>query len=137
MSAPAIPCLGKVEKGKFVPEDVRAFKSAFYGHEGKRVRVTVERFRNRRSSEQNRYYHGVVVPSIGEAIGEPDLESVHEMLKAEFNYEILVIGEKEMRKPKSTAKLETVEFSQYMEKVRMWAARFLNLYIPDPNEVAP
>lgn len=130
----ALPCLGKVEHGKFIPENKQLFKSAFYGHEGKRVRVTVERFRNRRSTEQNRYYFGVVVPLIGKAIGEADMEAVHEMLKAEFNYEILVIGDREMRKPKSTAKLETVEFSEYMEKVRMWAAKFLELYIPDPNE---
>jgi hypothetical protein len=130
-----LPCLGKVEKGKFIAEDPRAFRSAFFGHEGKRVRVTVERFRNRRSTEQNRYYHGIVVPAIGKAIGEQDMESVHEMLKAEFNYEILVIGNKEMKVPRSTAKLETVAFSEYMEKVRMWAAKFLELYIPDPNEV--
>lgn len=131
----AVPCLGRVERGKFVPENKDLFRSAFYGHEGKRVRVTVERFRNRRSSEQNRYYFGVVVPAIAKKIGEPDLEAVHEMLKAEFNYEMLVIGDREMRKPKSTAKLETMEFAQYMEKVRMWAAQFLELYIPDPNEV--
>lgn len=130
----ALPCLGKVEHGKFVPENKQLFKAAFYGHEGKRVRVTVERFRNRRSTEQNRYYFGVVVPLIGKAIGEEDNETVHEMLKAEFNYEILVIGDREMRKPKSTAKLETKEFSDFMEKVRMWAAKFLELYIPDPNE---
>ncbi len=132
----ALPCLGKVEKGKFHPENPALFKSAFYGHEGKRVRVTVERFRNRRSSEQNRYYHGVVVPAIGKAIGEQDMEAVHEMLKAEFNYQIVVIGQKEMKMPLSTAKLETVQFSEFMEKVRMWAAKFLELYIPDPNEVA-
>jgi hypothetical protein len=77
---------------------------------------------------------GVVVPLIAKAIGEQDHEAVHDMLKAEFNYEILVIGDKEMRKPKSTAKMETVEFSEYMEKVRMWAAKFLELYVPDPNE---
>lgn len=131
----AMPCLGKVEKGKFIPEDKERFRAAFYGHEGKRVRVTVDRFRNRRSTEQNKYYFGVIVPAIGKAIGESDLEAVHDMLKAEFNHQIVAIGDKEMKVPKSTAKLETVEFSEYMEKVRTFAAQFLSLYIPDPMEI--
>lgn len=130
----AIPVIGKVEGGKFRPEDPRAFKAAFYPHEKKRVRITVERFRNRRSDEANAYYWGVVVPMIQDAIGEEDPETVHEMLKAEFNYEILAIGNKEIRKVKSTAKLDTKEFSEYVERVRKFASEFLSLYIPDPGE---
>ena len=131
----AAPCIGKVEKGKFLPENVKAFKAAFYGHEGKKVRVTVERFRTRRSDAQNAYYWAVVVPMIGEAIGEDDKEAIHDMLKAEHNYEILVIGDKEIRMPESTSKLNTAEFAEYVERVRRWAAEWLNLYIPDPQEV--
>jgi hypothetical protein len=131
----ALPCLGKVEKGKFIPEDVKSFKSAFYSHEGKRVRVTVERFRNRRSDPQNRYYWGIVVPMVGEAIGESDAEAVHDMLKVELNYEILVVGDKEIRVPKSTAKLDTMEFKQYVERVQRWGSEFLSLYIPGPDEI--
>lgn len=128
--------LGTVKGGKLVAENVRQFKGAFYGFEGKRVRVKVELFRNRRSSEQNKYYHAVVVPMVGEAMGEADNETVHEILKAKFNYEILVIGAEELLKPLSTAKLDTKAFSEYIEKIRTWAASFLGLYIPDPGEVS-
>lgn len=130
----ALPCLGKVERGDFIPENPNAFKAAFYGHEGKRVKVTIERFRNMRSGNQNAYYWAVVVPMIGEAIGEDDKNEVHDLLRAQFNYEILVIGEQEIRKPKSTAKLDTTEFSAYIESVRRWASKFLSLYIPDAGE---
>lgn len=128
-------CIGKVENGKFIPENPTRFKAAFYGHEHKRVRVTVERFRKKRSSEQNGYYFGVIVPMIGDAIGEDDNQTVHDILKAKFNYEILVIGDEEIIKPKSTSKMPTSEFSDYVEKIRKWAAQFLSLYIPNPSEV--
>lgn len=126
---------GKVEGGKLVVEDKRAFKSAFYPHEGKRVRVTVERWRNTRSTPQNKYYWGVVVDLIGKQMGEDDPQSVHEMLKLEHNYEIHVLAKgKEVRVPKSTAELDTAAFLEYVEKIRRWASEFLELYIPDPNE---
>lgn len=130
-----LSCAGIVEKGKFVAEDGKAFKAAFYPHEGKKVRVTVERYRNRRSDPQNKYYWSVVVPAIGEVIGEDDKEAVHDFLKNELNYEIVAIGDKEIRVPKSTAKLNTMEFKQYLERVQRWASEFLSLYIPGPDEV--
>ena len=72
---------------------------------------------------------------IGNAIGEDDFEAVHGMLKAELNYEILAIGDKEIKKPLSTANLSTSEFEAYLEKVRRWASQFLSLYVPLPNEI--
>lgn len=126
--------LGTVAKGKFQPENVKAFKAAFYSNEGKRVRVTVERFRKKRSTPANAYYWGVVVPMIGAAIGEDDQEAVHDALKAEFNYEIVAVGNKEIRVPKSTAGLDTLQFNDYLERVRRFASEFLHLYVPEPGE---
>lgn len=126
---------GRVEKGKFVPNDPHIFRSAFYRHEGKAIELQVKRYRKARSLNQNKYYHGVVVPMIGNAIGEEDLEAVHGLLKNKFNYEILVIGDDEIKKPLSTAKLNTEKFEIYCENIRMWASKFLGLYIPLPHEV--
>jgi hypothetical protein len=36
----------------------------------------------------------------------------------------------------STAKLDTIAFTDYIEKVRRWAAEELSINIPDPGEVA-
>ena len=36
---------------------------------------------------------------------------------------------------KSTTELSTVEFEDYVAKIRMWAASFLSLIIPLPNEI--
>jgi hypothetical protein len=38
--------------------------------------------------------------------------------------------------PSSTAKLDTIAFTDYIEKVRRWAAEELSINIPDPGEVA-
>lgn len=127
--------VGKVVGGKFVPQDSATFKKAFWAHEGKQVDITVKRHRENRSLNQNNYYWGVVVPMVGEAIGETDIEAVHEVLKLEHNYYIAKVGDREIRVPQSTAELSTDEFESYLERVRRWASEFLNLYVPLPNEV--
>jgi len=128
--------VGKVVGGKFVPKDTATFKKAFWAHEGKEVDITVKRHRDNRSLNQNSYYFGVVVSMIGEAIGEPDIEAVHEMLKLEHNYYLAKVGTREIRVPMSTAELNTEAFEAYLERVRRWASEYLSLYIPLPNEVA-
>jgi len=36
--------------------------------EGKRIAITVEKAKTKRSNQQNRYYHGVVIPDPGQQI---------------------------------------------------------------------
>jgi len=127
---------GTVVGGKFVADDCALFRQAFYVHEGRRVTVAVKRHQKRRSDQANRYYWGVVVAIIADYIGETDPETVHDWLKAQHNYEIKAIDGHELRVPRSTARLTTAEFEQYLERVRRWAAEFFSLYIPLPNEVA-
>lgn len=132
--SPVIP--GFVEGGKFTADDKDLFRRAFWPHERKRVVLTVKRERKDRSLNQNNYYWGVVVTMIGQAIGETDIESVHEVLKREHNYYIRTVSGRDIRVPLSTADLNTADFEAYMERVRRWASEYLSLYIPLPNEVA-
>jgi len=37
---------------------------------------------------------------------------------------------------KRSSKMDKIEFMDYVESIKQWAAQTLNLYIPDPNEVA-
>lgn len=128
--------LGSVVAGKFSADDKDLLRRAFWPHEGKRVELTVKRHRKNRTLPQNNYYWGVVVPMVGDAIGESDLEAIHEVLKREHNYYIKPVGKQEIRVPMSTADLNTAEFEEYLEKIRRWASEWLSLYIPLPNEVA-
>ena len=124
--------LGVVKGGKFFADNSELFNQAFFCHEGRRVEVSVKRHVKKRSLKQDRYYFGVVVAMIGEAIGEDDPLAIHEVLKHECNY--YLAGDFEVRVPLSTKKLTTAEFEDYLERVRRWAAIFLSLYIPMPNE---
>lgn len=123
---------GKVKDGKFKPDLPQDFKKAFYMLEGLDTEVTVDKKQKIRSNPENRYYRGVVVPLIAETIGEYDEDEVHEMLKIKF---LPIEKEGFPNSCKSTTTLTTVEFEEYLSKIRMWASEFLNCYIPLPNEV--
>lgn len=95
---------------------------------------------NKRSTPQNRYYFGIVVPMI--RAGFIDLgheltkDETHEFLKARFNSKQVVnedTGEA-IEIPQSTTRLSKTDFMEYIEKIQRFAATYLNMVIPDPNE---
>jgi hypothetical protein len=60
---------------------------------------------------------------------------MHEILKYKFLKTIKVIPDKEgMPYIKSTTKLNTGEFEEYLAKIKQWAASELDCFIPDPND---
>ena len=123
--------VGTVAGGKFIPDDRGSFVMAFCPHEGKRVVVTVDRDRKRRSNEQNRYYWGVVLKLIADVTGYTTDES-HEAMRWEH------LRKRKDGMPDTTHKtsdLNTAEMEEYLTHVREWAAVKLGCYIPLPNEV--
>ena len=115
---------------------------------GKDVIVTFARPKKTRSSEQNRYYWGVVVRMVCEgfqALGNPvnpdsteDAELVHTYLKRRFlepirvadaNGEVHDLGY-------TTTNLSTSQMMDYIAQVQQFAAEFLNIVIPEPGEQA-
>ncbi len=91
--------------------------------------ISVKKQTKVRSNNQNSYYFGVVVKMIAEEVGYTPNET-HEALKHKFLSE-----HGEFPRIKSTSELTTVEFEDYLAKVRMFGSEFCNLYIPLPNEV--
>jgi hypothetical protein len=90
--------------------------------------------RNNRSIPQNKFYWGVVINILSNHTGfEP--EEVHEVLRAKFLKYRTVVFEEEIEVTKSTKNLDTKEFEEYLEKIRMFAAQELDVQIPLPNEV--
>jgi len=91
--------------------------------------VTVERWRVRRSRDQNGYYWGVVVAMIAEHCGyEPD--EAHFALRWQF----LRVPDRTPPTARSTASLSTAEFEDYLSRVRTWSSAELGVWIPGPNE---
>lgn len=99
---------------------------------GKTVEVTIEERKKRRSNNQNSYYYGVVLKMIADYCGyrtNEEITGIHEELKRMF---LPKIGK--LNIVKSTSSLNTAEFTDYIENIRLWAAQELGVYIPDPNE---
>jgi hypothetical protein len=107
---------------------------------GKEVVIKFERKGTKRSSPANRYYWGVCIREITIRLRELGHqwitdEDVHDMMKIKFNYERIVSEHGEtLELPKSTTGLTKMQFFEYVENIRMWAAGFLGIDIPDPHK---
>ena len=121
---------GKVKGGKFASLDPLAYALKLESLEGKDIVVSIDLYKEKRSLPQNAYYHTIVVKMISEHTGETP-ETIHKEMKSMFLRESLPMGGIEI---KSTTKLKTNEFEEYLSKIRMWASSFLSLYIPNPGE---
>ena len=96
---------------------------------GQRVEVIIRKPKTKRSDVQNNYYWGVVIELLSKELGY-DQDEMHEILK----YKFLKTKNGEMEYVKSTTKLTTGEFEEYLDKIKRWSAEFLRVVIPDPNE---
>jgi hypothetical protein len=95
--------------------------------EGQEVDITIKKFRNKRSTRANAYYW-VVLTYAGKELGyEP--EELHSTFKAMFN------SDRTGRLPKvmSTSKLNSQQFSEYLNKVIRRLAE-VGFVAPDPSE---
>lgn len=125
----------------------RARKEIGQAFAGQNVEVVIKKLRRSRSNQQNRYYWGVVVAMVLQALhdlgnqdlkpGHPDSANiVHEFLKQKFLPPVIASDAhgQELRLPPSTRKQNTAEMMDYISEIQMWAVEFLNVVIPDPGE---
>lgn len=141
---------GRVTQGKILPYEAPIYFEKIQRLEGYEVSVEVKPLK-KRSLKQNRYYWGVVVPMIQHRLSDlgytradlikdqhPTLllrDDVHDFLKANFNQtEIVdldgsVIG----KTTRPTRDLSSIEFTEYIEVIKRWAAQDLELEIKDPK----
>lgn len=103
--------------------------------EGKTARITITRDVRSRTNKQNKYYWGVIVDRISNETDHTD-EEVHEFLKTKFlGRRFIEIAGEEVEITKSTKKIDTIEMTRYIEQIRAWAAQFLGMTIPSPQQV--
>jgi len=132
--------LAKVIDCKLTPEIIKGISTAVSNLNGKIIKITIEESKKKRSLNQNAYYFGVVVQAVLqmfiEAGNDVDDEEVHLFLKREVGKLTKIITDKQGNKStilQSTARLSTIEFEQYLERIRAWAAG-LGVVIPLPRE---
>jgi len=125
--------VGSVKDGKLILDLPGNFNRYLITLEGKRVSCEVKKFRKKRTDQQNKYYFGVIVNILSKQLGyEP--EEIHLMLRERF---LRIHDEKhpDFVIAKSTTKLNTQEFNEYIEAIQRWAAQELKIYIPDPQTI--
>lgn len=110
-----------------------AFGKLLDSHVGNEVAITIEPWKSTTSNPQYKYYYGVVLELIFNHTGM-DKESLDAILKSKFCYEWETLGGELVKRPISKTRLTTEQFSAFLEQVVRWAAEFLDLVIPDPNE---
>lgn len=102
--------------------------------------VTIDKDKKKRTSSQSRYYWGVVVEIIRQALstawGERlSKQATHEILRLKFLAEDKRIGEEGevLTTIKSTTELDTIDMVEYTDRCRAFATEYLGVTIPDPN----
>lgn len=109
--------------------------------EGKWVVLTIEKKRKKRTSQQNRYYWGVLIPVARDAFVDAGNwgvteQEVHEFFKDRFlkNGKEMMMPDGELIKMKPTTTTLTVgEEMEYMEEIIKFLAEYFNVVVPDPE----
>lgn len=126
---------GVIVQGQLQPVALTTFRQAMKRFpEGAHVVIRVQIERPRRSNQQNRFWHGVVIPLFAEHCGY-DFEDMKDELALKLLPKTIVdmqSGEEKIV-PGHTSDLTTKEFNELIERAQRLGAE-MGLYIPDPNE---
>lgn len=129
---------GHITSGKLHLNSRQHFIEELRQLEGCDVEVIVKRSRTR-SSQQNRYYWGAVIPVVAAGLRELGVrmtaEQTHDLLKYKFCKTEIVTNDGDILTTLgSTTQMDTVEFNIFVEQVQQWAVEYLRVVIPEPNE---
>lgn len=102
-----------------------------------RLEIIIRKRRKKRTTEQNAYYFGVVLPILADHFGYDDIMQLHDDLKLKFN-PIESKIEPGRIVGGTTTKMSTEEFmaseTSYVEQICRWAAMEHQIYIPPPKK---
>lgn len=125
-------CLQKNVSGSIAKELQR--------HEGKRVRIIIERLKSKRSHQQNAYLHllfTIFTEALNELGNEFQMLEIKELCKCKFAT-IDVVNEKTGevigQRIKGTSEMTKTELNEFIENIIRWAADFFHITLPYPNE---
>ena len=129
---------GELRHGKLLVQSWQRFAAAFAVSRDGPVVIRVERVTATRSQQANAYLWGVVYRLMAEETGH-DPEEIHDDMCLRFLSKTLTwvneqTGEVEERQvPGRSRSLDVTEFHEFVERVRLFAAEWLGLTIPDPE----
>lgn len=127
------------ESGRF---DLKPVMDCFWDLPDGEYRVEVKRRRSQRTTPQNDYLWGVVYPAVLQGLidaGWDEItspEQVHELLKAKsLTVEAVNRHTGEIVSyPLSTARMDTLQFSTYVDQIIDFAREYLGIIIPPAEQ---
>lgn len=131
------------EGGKYRIVNRKLFVQCLASFRGKPLTLTVERKKKKRSSPQNRFFHGPVLDILQMGLIDAGYNEARskEWVKDLVKYKFLrseavseTTGEV-IEVIRGTSDLTTSEFMDLMADVTQWAAEYLGIEIPDPGQV--
>ncbi len=92
------------------------------------IEVSVRPYKPTRSQLQNRRYW-LILQKIKEVTGH-ETDELHEIFKSKFlGVQTSEIAGREVTHQRSSARLKTSEFAEYMERVESWAIEHLGVWL--------
>ena len=131
------------EGGKYRIVNRKLFDQCLASFRGKPLTLTVERKKKKRSSPQNRFFHGPVLDILQMGLIDAGYNEARskEWVKDLVKYKFLrseavseTTGEV-IEVIRGTSDLTTSEFMDLMADVTQWASEYLGIEIPDPGQV--
>ena len=116
-------------------------KDAIETFEGKQIVIKIEKFKKKRSTQQNRFYYGVVIPIVQNCLKEAGhimtSESTHDLIKLKFLKETLFVNEttgEVIERIKSTTELSTSQFMDLLAEINNFTFEYFGVNLPSPND---
>jgi len=131
MKQPVPKFRGVPVKGVMSIHNIGQWTRYLHTLEGSECEIVVKKYRRKRSLPQNAYFHGVVCLILGNEWGYT-VDEAHSAISVEF---LTISEEGKPDRIRSTTDLDTEEFTQFIESVKIWAAQEFNVYIPDAEKV--
>lgn len=128
--------------GRLSPPVALGLRNALQAVRGKKVQVRMKLVQRTRSLAQNDHYWGFVLPCVVMVLQDfgndhADSEMAHEVCKYRFLPEEAVTQVKTpsgfIKQLRSTKRLTTQQWSDYIERIRVWCAEY-GVSVPFPNE---
>jgi len=132
---PIIKAEVKKSKILFDAYNKEIFDKLMQGFEGKTISISIKKFRNKRTLNQNSYYWGVVLKLIEEYTGDDKLSLSMAFREMFLKREIVKSINRKFIIIRGTSKLDTEEFSEYIEKIKYFVLQEYQIKIPEAKEV--
>tara|TARA_R110002096_G_scaffold199134_1_gene382891 strand:- start:907 stop:1320 length:414 start_codon:yes stop_codon:yes gene_type:complete len=131
--------LGNIEQGGLHLDKAWETLDALRELDGKRVEISVKEWKNTRRNRANRFYWGVVIPSVFKAFADVGIklvnhEQAHEAVRLKFLSVEVETKEGSFRVPQSTTTMKVDEFANYIFVIIEYLRDYYNYNVPLPED---